>query len=62
MKTYDALITERIVNAAQQQPRWPKVFKSKVQQEVHHHHKSPDEKDLQVDQATEKSQILNCII
>ena len=39
--TYQSLVLERIINTTQQQPEWPEILKSELNQEVCHQHQDP---------------------
>lgn len=51
--THQALVSEGVVNTANEEPERPKVLKAEVQDKVCQQHQRPDHQKLQVQERTE---------
>lgn len=53
--THQSLVLERVVDATQQEPKWPQVLEAELHNEVSHQHQPPNDQKLDVQKRTAKA-------
>ena len=61
-ETYQSLISERIIDTAQEQPEWPKVLKAEVEKVICTQHKEPYQHKFNVDNTAAKKKWYSTLI